>query len=277
MRACRHWSPALLRWCPGRRGAAHGHEHTYGCRHGRGRSRHQAQFQAFADANGGTREASTAGYTASADYVAAQMEGAGYEVTRQPFEYNYFEELAPATLAGTSAAFPFTYEPGDNISTMDYSGSEPSRASSRRWTSSPPVGQPDGTSNSGCEEADFDEFTGDIALIQRGTCDFSVKIANAVAAGADAVIIFNEGNTEERLGIEFGQASFPQDVPVLEMSARTERRWSSSFAVSALRHAPSVWKERDDRLRGPSVRERDRPDHVRRTDRVVALEPTSTA
>ena len=122
VRACR--DTGHQRYCAGarcRRGAARGHEHTYGCRHGRGRSRHQAQFQAFADANGGTREASTAGYTASADYVAAQMEGAGYEVTRQPFEYNYFEELAPATLAGTSAAFPFTYEPGDNISTMDYS------------------------------------------------------------------------------------------------------------------------------------------------------------
>ena len=47
-----------------------------------------------------------------------------------------------------------------------------------------PVGQPDGTSNAGCEDADFAGFTGDIALIQRGTCDFSVKIANAVAAGA---------------------------------------------------------------------------------------------
>jgi Zn-dependent M28 family amino/carboxypeptidase len=33
------------------------------------------------------------------------------------------------------------------------------------------------------------------------------------------VIIFNEGNSEERTGIDFGQASFPQDVPVIEMSA----------------------------------------------------------
>jgi len=33
------------------------------------------------------------------------------------------------------------------------------------------------------------------------------------------VIIFNEGNSEERSGIDFGQATFPQDVPVIEMSA----------------------------------------------------------
>jgi hypothetical protein len=49
---------------------------------------HQAAFQEIADANGGTREASTPGYTASADYVASLMEAAGYDVTRQEFEYN---------------------------------------------------------------------------------------------------------------------------------------------------------------------------------------------
>ena len=46
-----------------------------------------------------------------------------------------------------------------------------------------------------------------------------MKIANAVDAGADAVIIFNEGNSEDRTGVDFGQATFPQDVPVLEMSS----------------------------------------------------------
>ena len=51
------------------------------------------------------------------------MEAAGYEVTRQPFEYNFFEELAPPTVTGTSPGFPFTYTDGVNISTMDYSGS----------------------------------------------------------------------------------------------------------------------------------------------------------
>ena len=187
---------------------------------------HQREFQAFADANGGTREASTPGYTASADYVEAQMEAAGYQVTRQPFEYNFFEELEPATLAGTSPGFPVTYVEGEDISTMDYSGSGPfSGVVQEVDVVVPlPVGQPDGTSNSGCEAADFAGFSGDIALVQRGTCDFSVKIANAVAAGADAVIVFNEGNTPERSVVEFGQASFPQDVPVLEMSAEEGAR-----------------------------------------------------
>lgn len=47
---------------------------------------------------------------------------------------------------------------------------------------------------SGCEASDFAGFPlGSIALIQRGTCTFSSKAANATAAGAAAVIVFNEG------------------------------------------------------------------------------------
>ena len=182
---------------------------------------HQAEFQEFADLSGGTREASSPGYDLSADYVAGLMEAAGYEVTRQEFTYDYFEELGPATLTGTSPGFPFTYVDGVDIATMGYSGTGPFSGVVQEVDVVVPLpaGQPDGTSNSGCEPADFAGFTGDIALIQRGTCDFSVKIANAVAAGAEAVIIFNEGNSPERSEVGFGQATFPQEVPVLEMSA----------------------------------------------------------
>ena len=183
---------------------------------------HQTEFQSFADQSSGTREASTLGYQLSADYVAELMQGAGYDVTRQPFPYNFFEELAAPTVVGTSPGFPFTYADGVDISTMDYSGSGTVSGAVQGVADNIvplPVGQPDSTSNAGCEDSDFAGFTGDIALIQRGTCFFSDKIANAVEAGADAVIIFNEGNSPERSGADFGQASFPQDVPVIEMSA----------------------------------------------------------
>ena len=46
---------------------------------------------------------------------------------------------------------------------------------------------------------DFAGFVpGRIALIQRGTCSFALKVSNAQAAGASAVILFNQGNTPER-------------------------------------------------------------------------------
>ena len=50
------------------------------------------------------------------------------------------------------------------------------------------------TSTSGCEAADFAGFpVGSIALLQRGTCMFELKVANAAAAGAVGVLVFNEG------------------------------------------------------------------------------------
>src|SRR5256885_1897692 len=57
----------------------------------------------------------------------------------------------------------------------------------------PPTATP--SSASGCSMSDFSGFVpGRIALIQRGTCFFGIKVQNAQAAGATGVVIFNEGN-----------------------------------------------------------------------------------
>jgi hypothetical protein len=187
------------------------------------------------------------------------MEQAGYQVTRQPFEYNFYEELAPPTVVGTSG-FPFTYTDGEDISTMDYSGSGTVTGVVQGVNDNIvplPVGQPDSTSTQAARMPTFTGFTGEIALIQRGTCFFSDKIANAVEAGADAVIIFNEGNSEERSGVDFGQASFPQDVPVIEMSGR--RCGASGVHRGRSRGWPSGDTDSHDEhgVRGPRVRKRD--------------------
>ncbi len=61
---------------------------------------------------------------------------------------------------------------------------------------------------------DFAGFpAGRIALIQRGTCSFALKAYNAQAAGASAVIIFNQGNTPERSGLIVGNATAPPPAP----------------------------------------------------------------
>jgi hypothetical protein len=63
----------------------------------------------------------------------------------------------------------------------------------------------DRASTSGCEPADFAglDFSGDndIALVQRGTCFFGTKAFYAEQAGAEAVVIFNQGNTPDREGL----------------------------------------------------------------------------
>jgi hypothetical protein len=47
-------------------------------------------FHAIANRNDGTRASRTAGYTASANYVARKLKNAGYSVRRQEFESDVF-------------------------------------------------------------------------------------------------------------------------------------------------------------------------------------------
>jgi Zn-dependent M28 family amino/carboxypeptidase len=168
---------------------------------------HQAAFQAIADANDGTRAAGTSGYDGSVDYVKDTLLAAGYAVELDPFDFTF---VPPATLEQT-APISAEYETGA------FSGSG-------FGTVSGPVIpvdlalDPPRASTSGCEATDFDglDFSGpaDIALIQRGTCFFSVKAVNAEAAGAEAVIIFNQGNTSNREGLIVGNASaLPDGTP----------------------------------------------------------------
>ena len=85
---------------------------------------------------------------------------------------------------------------------MDYSGSgDVTGGPGADERHHPAAGAEASTSNSGCEPGDFtpaSETEDQIALIQRGTCDFFVKAQNAEAAGYDAAIIFNEGRGQGR-------------------------------------------------------------------------------
>ena len=178
---------------------------------------HQAALQAIADANGGTRASGTPGYDASVDYVAQKLEQAGYTVQRQDFDYEFFVIDSAPVVDPTSPDLD-PYEPVTEIYVMEYSGDGDVTAEVTPvdLTLSPTAAP---SSTSGCEASDFDGFTaGNIALIQRGTCTFRQKADNAVAAGASAVIIFNEGQ-EGRTDVIFGTLDPPQlSIPVLDAS-----------------------------------------------------------
>jgi Zn-dependent M28 family amino/carboxypeptidase len=180
---------------------------------------HLAELQKIADNNGGTRASGTAGYDASVDYIAGLLLAAGYEVTRQDFLFNSFQELSDPVFEQVSPN-QVTYVPNEDFITMEYSGSgdvtEPLQAVDLVL----PPGPTASTSNSGCEPEDFTDFVeGNIALIQRGTCDFSVKAHNAFDAGAVGVIIFNEGQEgrTETLAGTLGDA-FADPIPVIGTS-----------------------------------------------------------
>src|SRR5688500_14892192 len=155
--------------------------------------KHQRALQAIADANGGTRLSGTPGYDASVQYVVRRAKRAGYKVTLQPFDFLLVGDASPPVLQRiTSPAQNFA--DGNDFMSMQYSGSGDVTAPVTAVDLVVPSPEAN-TSTSGCESDDFLGFpAGSIALMQRGTCNFSVKADNAATANAAGVIIFNEGN-----------------------------------------------------------------------------------
>jgi Zn-dependent M28 family amino/carboxypeptidase len=158
---------------------------------------HQAALQVAADANGGNRAAGLPGYTASVEYVVDTLEAAGWAVELDEFPFTFvppptLQQLTPVSATYETGAFSGT---GFGVVTGEVIPVDVALAPPR-------------ASTSGCEATDFGglDFSGpsDIALIQRGTCTFGVKALNAQNAGAEAVIIFNQGNTPDREGLIVG-------------------------------------------------------------------------
>jgi hypothetical protein len=159
---------------------------------------HMQQFQAIANANPGldghpSRNSGEPGYKASVDYVAKQMKDAGYDVTIQPYTFTYTSFVGTPTwseVSPTARSFNLVTDWNPGTSNGDATNAEIQPAGGIVL---PPT--PETSSTSGCSAADFSgSFAGKMALIQRGGCNFGVKVLNAQAAGAAGVVIFNEGN-----------------------------------------------------------------------------------
>jgi Zn-dependent M28 family amino/carboxypeptidase len=192
-----------------------------------GVKQHLTEFQQIATDNGGNRAAGTSGHDASVDYVESQLEGAGYTTTRQEFTYER-TNFTGTSLSRTSPDPDVLYTLGIDYFPMDFTGGGDVSAPVT------PVDvnlAGDRASTSGCELDDFAGFpAGNIALIQRGSCDFGVKAANADAAGAAGVIIFNQGNVvagDDRLGLFGGTLGsiINPDLPVVSAPFALGEQW----------------------------------------------------
>ena len=170
-------------------------------------------------ANDDTRASGTPGYEESVDYVIEKMTAAGYNVTTVEFPFVFVPpptliQLTPVQaeyLTGafsgsasgdvTAAVVPIDINlvpPRANTSGCDGAYTEAA-------VGAPIVADPAGVD-------DFAGFpAGAIALIQRGGCSFALKAHNAQAAGAGAVIIFNQGDnaTPARNDSFVGNANAP--------------------------------------------------------------------
>jgi Zn-dependent M28 family amino/carboxypeptidase len=147
---------------------------------------HLQALQDIADANGGTRVSGSPGYDQSVDYVESVLVDAGYEVTRQAFEFQTFVSLTPSVLQqiepGPTTDLPNTI--------MSYSGSGDVTAPAT--VPGGVVGDPALAVHLGCEPVNFSPANaGTIVVIQRGLCTFAVKATNAYNAGAVGVVIYN--------------------------------------------------------------------------------------
>ena len=177
--------------------------------------RHLVAFQAIASLNGGNRASGGPGYDRSADYVATLMHLAGYRVTRQSFPFNFCEDTGSSF--AQNAPTPTTYVDQVDYDVMDCSGN--GTATGLVVPVDLQLTTPN-TSTSGCEAADFVGVAGNIALLQRGTCPFGQKVANAEAAGAIGAIVMNQGNTTgtDRQDLFFGTLGNPVGIPAVSVS-----------------------------------------------------------
>jgi Zn-dependent M28 family amino/carboxypeptidase len=199
---------------------------------------HQQALQDIADDNDGTRASGTPGYEASVDYVVETMTAAGYNVHTVEFPFVFvppptLTQLTPVNAEYLTGAFSGSFS-GDvtaavvpvdiNLTPPRATTSGCDGAFTEAAVGAPIVADPAGPD-------DFAGFpVGAIALIQRGGCSFALKAHNAEAAGAGAVIIFNQGNAPDREGLIIGNATAPAGS---EVDALTILVVGASFADGA--------------------------------------------
>lgn len=143
----------------------------------------------------GTRVAGTPNEIAARDYIKTTLESYGYDVTLQDFGFD-------------STAFrPVRVEVGgDVIPGYAFVGSAPGSVTANVVAAG--IGKP--------EEFPAGGLKGAIALMERGDLTFKEKVANAIAAGAGGVIIYN--NVAGRLSASLdGNLAIP--VAAIEQAA----------------------------------------------------------
>jgi aminopeptidase Y len=175
---------------------------------------HLEALQRIADRNGGNRAAGTAGDRETADYIAAQLRAAGWNVRFQTVRFPFFEEVARPVLDGLQR--------GRDFRVLEYSPGGDVRARVR------PLDTP------ACEQAalaPIDE--GDIAMVARGTCTFRRKAQNAQREGAAALLVV------DREGDEPPAATLARphgvDIPVVAVTGRAAARLARSQTAVTLR------------------------------------------
>jgi aminopeptidase YwaD len=149
----------------------------------------------------GSRAAGSDAEFAAADYIADQFTSYGFRATIEPFEVEYYVEQA-SRLTVTS---PETITVDAQALRLSVSG----EATGDLLAAG--IGRP--------EDFPAESMAGEVALVERGELTFSDKVANAAAAGAAAVIVYN--NEEGPFRGDLGEESA---IPAVGISQEDGRR-----------------------------------------------------
>lgn len=164
---------------------------------------HLKKLQDIADANGGNRALGSPGYDASVDYVAGVLRDKGFDVQTTDFNVRR----------------PFADDPVVTV------GGQPMKAAPLQYTAGTPTGGVTGPlvaarrdDTPGCTAEDYDgvNLAGAVALVDRGSCPFSVKQTVAAERGAVAMVVANNVDGNE-MGGTLGEDSDVK-IPVVSIT-----------------------------------------------------------
>ena len=150
---------------------------------------HLQQLQAIAAAHDGNRAVGSAGYSASVDYIVKALQDKGFDVQTPEFQFRWFHSDDPSlTVAGASVG----------AHAMEYTIGTPPQG-----VTGPLVAA---ANAQGCAASDYGSLptTGAVALVDRGSCTFTVKEQAAVQRGAVALIVADNVD-EDQLSATLGE------------------------------------------------------------------------
>jgi len=174
---------------------------------------HLQALQDIADDHDGHRAVGSSGYAASVAYVQDAIAAWGLDSRLDPFDVTDWTALSADVTVGDTPI-----DDGPVLLQWSPGGSVTAEVVAVDVTIPAPATP--NTSTSGCEADDFADFpAGAIALVQRGTCTFTDKASNAEAAGASAVLVFNEGQSGRTDAVEGAlDGEGAVEIPVLGLS-----------------------------------------------------------
>ena len=121
----------------------------------------------------------------------------------------------------------------------------------------------------GCNEWPVDSFSGKIGLVQRGTCNFSIKVNNLAAAGAIGAIVFNNADGDLIIMAELESTTIPSMfISLSDGTAVVDLIQDDVTAMATLRPSGYIYEPTladiiaDFSSRGPSQWELLKPDYT---------------